>query len=64
MYKCKSENCNYKVVDECFMNTFYLRKTKKCPICETGLEYINELQERINKYKKSMLLLEKGDNKK
>lgn len=56
MYKCKTENCNYMIKDHAVDMT---NNKQKCPLCGNDFIYINELQLRIDKYKKSMFLNKK-----
>lgn len=58
MYKCKTEKCNYTIKDIIICNVGDLDTV--CPKCGNKLVYINELQIKIDKYKKSMFL---GKNK-
>lgn len=66
MYICKNKECDYKVKDYIIAgsdspNTIRLHNRGRdfCPVCFSNLEYVNELQLKAEKYKKSMNLNKK-----
>lgn len=63
MYKCKNNECSYKLKDYAVTGSnapgvirLYNKVKNECPLCSSELEYVNELLLKTEKYKKSMNL--------
>lgn len=62
MIKCTNKDCRFKIEDtvlageDVTIKRNYYISRNICPKCEHELKYVNELQVKVDKYKKSMNL--------